>query len=229
MINYNNFNYLYNQNGKTVAVNKKSDEAKIHMGSDAATVSGASSSTGSDFDKMQWIILDDVQLNDCVTVDKLSVEQVVSLFCNGNLTVNEFEKWFDSKGISDYTINTQSNMYNIKFNYQNKNYDLKCSIENAEFQTDTMQTGEINVKPESTVTVDSVSKPEDVTQILQTLKEEAVTAFKDFFSTETEYTTLLFKDNLTKNEIARMFELQALRNELCNKLNDIEEQIDNIS
>ena len=81
---YNNYNYLYNAAGKTIAVKAGTEEAeKILADSsrNAKVVDG-------------WVIFDDIKesdLKNAKSVTELDVMDVVNQFRKGNLTIEEFK------------------------------------------------------------------------------------------------------------------------------------------
>jgi len=69
------------------------------------------------------------------TVEGLTINEVVELFTEGNLTVSEVGKWLKANKI-EFEFSDNGKTVNFKFTYNNKSYDISCNKEAARSQLD---------------------------------------------------------------------------------------------
>ena len=108
--NINNMiiNYLYNSEGKTIAVRKDTEEANI-----------VQNAKDIEFNGEEWLTLDpNFDLNDAYSVEDLDLDQLIALYTNGDLTVDELYKGISSKDNFDemaYNAHDEGDMTVVKF------------------------------------------------------------------------------------------------------------------
>ena len=99
-------------------------------------------------------------------VQNLNVEQVIELFREGKLTVEEMDKWLDAheKEITKVSYRKTSSVITYKFTYNNTEYSVSCTPQAAKSQTDnvfqrTYSKGEIeSYKQRYNLTDDDIAK-----------------------------------------------------------------------
>ena len=70
------------------------------------------------------------------TVEQLSFEQIVNLFLQGNMIVDELKIGLEAKGAKDIKVTEKDGMTTVTFQYDNKNYTLQCAADAAASQID---------------------------------------------------------------------------------------------
>ena len=70
------------------------------------------------------------------TVEDLRLSQIVQLFAQGDMTVDELQIGLKSKKIADINITENNGITTVTFTYEGKKYTLKCSTDAAKFQID---------------------------------------------------------------------------------------------
>ena len=141
--NINNMiiNYLYNSEGKTIAVRKDTEEANI-----------VQNAKDIEFNGEEWLTLDpNFDLNDAYSVEDLDLDQLIALYTNGDLTVDELYKGISSKDNFDemaYNAHDEGDMTVVKFTIDGESYDINCLTEKCKYQTDgSYQTSGTNQQP----------------------------------------------------------------------------------
>lgn len=70
------------------------------------------------------------------TVEQLSFEQMITLFMQGDMVVEELKIGLESKWVTDVTSTVQDGMTTVTFTYDNKVFTLKCATDAAASQID---------------------------------------------------------------------------------------------
>lgn len=124
--------YLYNlKTGQTIGRNK--DDVKTSEDKNQYSVNGV---------KHNWEtyqLLNDISNvidYDYGTVEDLRLSQIVQLFAQGDMTVDELQIGLKSKKIADINITENNGITTVTFTYENKKYTLKCSTDAAKSQID---------------------------------------------------------------------------------------------
>ena len=165
MTDINSAFYLYDSNGKTIGY-KTADSNLKDYDATAGERENPSGHVGGDtretyyYNGEWWTICDASALELCsteeelykklseildngVTVEQLSVDQITSLFINGDLTVGELEKGlFSKEGFSskDWDLQQNDDWTIAKFTINGKKYSIKCVTEQCNAQTDLWHT-----------------------------------------------------------------------------------------
>ena len=124
--------YLYNlKTGQTIGRNK--DDVKTSEDKNQYSVNGV---------KHNWEtyqLLNDISNvidYDYGTVEDLRLSQIVQLFAQGDMTVDELQIGLKSKKIADINITENGGITTVTFTYEGKKYTLKCSTDAAKSQID---------------------------------------------------------------------------------------------
>ena len=124
--------YLYNlKTGQTIGRNK--DDVKTSEDKNQYSVNGV---------KHNWEtyqLLNDISNvidYDYGTVEDLRLSQIVQLFAQGDMTVDELQIGLKSKKIADINITENNGITTVTFTYEGKKYTLKCSTDAAKSQID---------------------------------------------------------------------------------------------
>ncbi len=124
--------YLYNlKTGQTIGRNK--DDVKTSEDKNQYSVNGV---------KHNWEtyqLLNDISNvidYDYGTVEDLRLSQIVQLFTQGDMTVDELQIGLKSKKIADINITENNGITTVTFTYEGKKYTLKCSTDAAKSQID---------------------------------------------------------------------------------------------
>ena len=124
--------YLYNlKTGQTIGRNK--DDVKTSEDKNQYSVNGV---------KHNWEtyqLLNDISNvidYDYGTVEDLRLSQIVQLFAQGDMTVDELQIGLKSKKVADINITENGGITTVTFTYENKKYTLKCSTDAAKSQID---------------------------------------------------------------------------------------------
>lgn len=124
--------YLYNlKTGQTIGRNK--DDVKTSEDKNQYSVNGV---------KHNWEtyqLLNDISNvidYDYGTVEDLRLSQIVQLFAQGDMTVDELQIGLKSKKVADINITENNGITTVTFTYENKKYTLKCSTDAAKSQID---------------------------------------------------------------------------------------------
>ena len=124
--------YLYNlKTGQTIGRNK--DDVKTSEDKNQYSVNGV---------KHNWEtyqLLNDISNvidYDYGTVEDLRLSQIVQLFTQGDMTVDELQIGLKSKKVADINITENNGITTVTFTYENKKYTLKCSTDAAKSQID---------------------------------------------------------------------------------------------
>ena len=124
--------YLYNlKTGQTIGRNK--DDVKTSEDKNQYSVNGV---------KHNWEtyqLLNDISNvidYDYGTVEDLRLSQIVQLFAQGDMTVDELQIGLKSKKIADINITENDGTTTVTFTYEGKKYTLKCSTDAAKSQID---------------------------------------------------------------------------------------------
>ncbi len=171
-------NYLYDANGKTIAVRKGTEESKVLTGSDVQIQDG-----------VEWLVLDSsIQLKDAKSVSDLSIKQLMSLFLKGDLTVSELEKGIKAKGGTIESVYVNDNVQNITFVVNGKTHSLKCVTSACQYQTDKVIDDSARVLLFGDITVNLndpfAQKPQEVfNKLIYTLEDNKTTYTHQFNNT----------------------------------------------
>lgn len=124
--------YLYNlKTGQTIGRNK--DDVKTSEDKNQYSVNGV---------KHNWEtyqLLNDISNvidYDYGTVEDLRLSQIVQLFAQGDMTVDELQIGLKSKKIADINITENGGITTVTFTYEDRKYTLKCSTDAAQSQID---------------------------------------------------------------------------------------------
>ena len=124
--------YLYNlKTGQTIGRNK--DDVKTSEDKNQYSVNGV---------KHNWEtyqLLNDISNvidYDYGTVEDLRLSQIVQLFAQGDMTVDELQIGLKSKKVADINITENNGITTVTFTYEGKKYTLKCSTDAAKSQID---------------------------------------------------------------------------------------------
>ena len=124
--------YLYNlKTGQTLGRNK--DDVKNSEEKEQYSVNGTK------YNSVTYRLLNDVTsvVNcDYGTVEDLRLSQIVQLFSQGDMTVDELQIGLKSKKINDINITEKDGITTVTFTYEDKKYTLKCSTDAAQSQID---------------------------------------------------------------------------------------------
>lgn len=145
-MNQINGRYLYDINtGKTLARRRDDiknsednpeynyDERKRYGDSDFLLLKSVSTSYAKD----RYDASDRVEMQDrACTVEDLSFEQIVNLFTQGNLVIDELKIGLDAKNAKNIDINDSNNITTVTFEYGGKQYTLKCATDGTTSQID---------------------------------------------------------------------------------------------
>ena len=127
MTGINGFNYLYDAQGNTIAVKKGTQAAN--------DLDSASTSTSADG---EWIVLDPSEINNAKSINDFSVEDIISIFMRGDLTLDELRAGLENYGISAIIDeDSYSNKVEVRFRYNNKSYNCTCIKERCQSQLNT--------------------------------------------------------------------------------------------
>ena len=132
MTNIQNSNYIYDVNGRTIGIKANSIEGQL------IKESGNTQASTVQYQGDEWLMFidDNFNMSQAKTIEDLNINTVVARFIGGNLTLDELNKWLNSKGINPKNQSSSDNQTSISFEYEGKNYDLKCSTDAAQYQAD---------------------------------------------------------------------------------------------
>lgn len=145
-MNQINGRYLYDINtGKTLARRKddiKNSEDNPEYNYDAIKNYGGSNflllkSVATSNAKDRYDLKDRAEMEArACTVEDLSFEQIVNLFTQGNLVIDELKIGLEAKNAKNIDINDSNNITTVTFEYEGKQYTLKCATDATTSQID---------------------------------------------------------------------------------------------
>ena len=104
-----------------------------------SNVGNSPNSSGDDTQLPNGIVFEDGKYIQTIgTVESLSISDIMDLFTEGNLTVEEMDKWITQRqySVKNCERTEKDGVYTYKFTYGNKEFTLSCSKAAAESQTD---------------------------------------------------------------------------------------------